>query len=159
MKTKQEVMTNAVLKYYNEIKQLIRIFNTKINFRAVNSYCSEVYRSCEDVADKICELLESKRILQNIISLVDSAVSKMPILYQQIFGLRFCNKLKILEISEVTNVSKQTVFRVVHSIERNICHILSHEEIFNNFCNFDYQKISFFADVYSCCEAKVKNVA
>lgn len=159
MVTNKEIMLNTIFKNYIEIKQLINILDTKIKYRAVNSYCCELFRSCEEVASKICELMERKKILQNLMFIVENGIKTLPKKHQDIFKLRFIEKQKINAISEKVGISKQSAFRVVHSLPKIISKTLCNNSFFNQFCAVDYAKIAFIANAYSHIEGKMQKVA
>jgi DNA-directed RNA polymerase specialized sigma subunit len=159
MTTNKETMVNAVIKNYMEINQLVKILNTRIKVRAINSYCSDLYRSCEEVANDICELLERKNILQNLMSALNTAISTFQQNERDVFDLRYIKHEKINTISEKTGLSKQTVFRTIHLIPQKIAKALHKDTFFDKFCKNDYQKIAFIENAYIHCGIKDCSIA
>ena len=159
MTTNKETMINAVIKNYIEINQLVKMLNTRIKFRAINSYCSDIYRSCEEVANSICQLIERKNILQNLVNTLDASITALPERQREVFELRYKKHEKINTISEKTGLSKQTIFRMIHAIPKSLARKLNKNEFFEKFCENEYQKIAFIANAYLHCDEKARGVA
>ena len=159
METNKEIMINAVIKNYIEINQLVKMLNTRIKFRAINSYCSDIYRSCEEVANSICQLMERKSILQNLVNTLDESICALPARQREIFELRYKKRERITTLSEKTGLSKQSVFRIIHALPKTLAKALNRDTFFDRFCEMDYQKIAFIANAYSNCDEKARGVA
>lgn len=147
------------MKNYKEINQLVTVLNTRIKFRAINSYCSDIYRSCEEVANNICLLMERKNILQNLVKTLDASIRALPERQRKIFELRYKKREKINAISEKTGLSKQSVFRTIHSLPKALAKVLDSNIFFDRFCENEYQKIAFIANAYSHFDEKSRGVA
>lgn len=159
MKVNKELMLNTIFKNYTEIINIADMLDARIKYKAVNSYCSDPFRSCEEVANKICELMERKNILKNLIHIVDEAIKNLPTVQQDIFDLRYKKKLKIEAIAQISELSKQATFRHVQALPKTICKALASNAFFNAFCQNGYNKIAFIANAYYRNEGRAQKVA
>ena len=102
------IMTYTLLKEYNKIDTLISNLSSNIMICAVHSYSES-----DDVFTRVCDLLECKRVLYNVKTIVKQAVKKLTPFEKAVFNRSFVKGERALSIAEDLNVNKMQVYRTI----------------------------------------------
>lgn len=142
------IMAFTMLKKFRELDPLISTLNKSITNQAVNSYHYDLSYGVDKLADNIIEMIERKRILYNLKTIVKQSVRKLNKLDQKVFDLFFVQKQKSATIADTLKINKMTAYRMVQSMPKKLLPHLEKTSYFQEFCQEDYIKIHYIKNAY-----------
>jgi len=142
------IMAFTMLKKYRDLDPLITTLDNQITTQAVNSHFYDASFGVDKLANNIIDMIESKRILYNLKTIVKQSVRKLNKLDQKVFDLFFIQKQKTPTIADTLKINKMQAYRMVQAMPKKLLPHLEKTTYFQEFCKEDYCKINYIKLAY-----------